>query len=496
MDYNTSYRLTCAVREGNLERARELITSFGPSYTQAWAEGYGLLCEAIRNKHTQVIKLLLTNGSKVNSNTDEFTDTPLHFAVISGDIEIVKMLLDRHADVNATNWYGTTPLHYAIQHEKMEIAELLFNHGANVNAGTNEGDTPLGLAVKRGHVDAVKMLINRGANVDVEFWNGTTLLHDAIKNNKIEIAELLLNHGANVNASTNNGVTPLHLAVEKEFVDDVKMLIDRDANVNAESRNGTTPLHYAIENNTIDSAELLLNHGANVNASTNNGVTPLCLAVNNRHVKVVTMLLDRGANINSSSYKVYHALYRGINGYEPVAEILTQHIVKMKTANFYVSEQLLSVSSKYEIRYLQDICETEVAIMKNEKISNSNISLYDILIKDTNPLAKYMRNKNVVQVLRSEDYKTKYPMYASMIKSKFRKGMEKKELLEQGTKIFSFFCNFPELPHECIEQIFSYLSNNDVRSLIDTCKSVSVSNLNTDITDVTRISNTSKVLCV
>ncbi|XP_020299365.1 ankyrin-1-like [Pseudomyrmex gracilis] len=273
------------------------------------------------------------------------------------------------------------------------------------------------------------------------------------------------------------------------------MLINRGSNINAETRDGTTPLHDAIENKKIEIAELLLNHGANVNAS-NNGYTPLCLAVKNMDVNVVMMLLDRDANIDSILYKVYLDLYYSFIGYKPVGDILTQHIVKMKTVNFYVSEDLLSMSSKYEIRYLQDICEREVAVMKNEKISNSNISFYDILIKDTNRVALYMRNENVVQVLRSDDYKTKFPIYASMIKNKFRKGMERKELLEQGTTIFYFFCNFPKLPLECIEQIFSYLSDNDVRSLIDTCKSVSVSNLNTDINDVTITSNTSKVLCV
>jgi len=48
----------CAVHEGNLERVRELIDSFGLSYSQAWSEGYVLLCGAVANKHTEVAKLL------------------------------------------------------------------------------------------------------------------------------------------------------------------------------------------------------------------------------------------------------------------------------------------------------------------------------------------------------------------------------------------------------------------------------------------------------
>ncbi|MHC3898063.1 UNVERIFIED_CONTAM: ankyrin repeat domain-containing protein [Wolbachia endosymbiont of Nasonia longicornis] len=59
------------------------------------------LRDAIENKHTAVTKLLLTNGSKVNSKNKKPSNTPLHFAAINGDIEIVKMLLDRGANIDA-----------------------------------------------------------------------------------------------------------------------------------------------------------------------------------------------------------------------------------------------------------------------------------------------------------------------------------------------------------------------------------------------------------
>jgi len=59
--------LLSAVRWGRLERVRELISSFDLSYSQACPNGYVLLCEAVKNKHTDFAKLLLTNGSKVKS---------------------------------------------------------------------------------------------------------------------------------------------------------------------------------------------------------------------------------------------------------------------------------------------------------------------------------------------------------------------------------------------------------------------------------------------
>jgi ankyrin repeat protein len=81
----TSYSLISAIRERRLERVRELIGSFGLSYSQAWLEGYVLLHDAIENKHTEITKLVLVNGSKENSKNRKPSNTPLHITVINGD---------------------------------------------------------------------------------------------------------------------------------------------------------------------------------------------------------------------------------------------------------------------------------------------------------------------------------------------------------------------------------------------------------------------------
>ena len=100
-DINVNYSLSSAVRNGDLKRVRELINSYGLSYLQAWSEGYVLLRDAIANEHTEIARLLLINGSKVNSKNKKPSDTPLHLAVMKGNKEIVELLLDRGADVDA-----------------------------------------------------------------------------------------------------------------------------------------------------------------------------------------------------------------------------------------------------------------------------------------------------------------------------------------------------------------------------------------------------------
>jgi len=106
------------------------------------SEGYALLRVDFDKKHVEVAKLHLTSDSKVNSENELLSDTPLHFAVRSGDIENVKVLLDKGADIDAVNW-NITELHNTVESKNVGIIELLLNQGACVNARHCNSSTPL-----------------------------------------------------------------------------------------------------------------------------------------------------------------------------------------------------------------------------------------------------------------------------------------------------------------------------------------------------------------
>lgn len=100
--------------------------------------------------------------------------TLLHIAALRNRIEVVKLLIERGADVNAKGgWWVVTPLHWAADNGHTEMVWLLLEQGADVNARTEEhGYTPLHWAANNGHRATVELLIAAGADVYAQSDNG------------------------------------------------------------------------------------------------------------------------------------------------------------------------------------------------------------------------------------------------------------------------------------------------------------------------------------
>ena len=278
-----------------------------PQHVNTRGGKYGRpLVAALAGRHLQTARHLLHNGAHVDVR-DYDECTPLNDAVLYGDFEMVQLLLDFKADVNARNTRNETPIHrlsggsssFNVPHSGpqmlADIARLLVEHGADLNAQNINGGTPLHAAAKGKSVEVVRVLLEHGANVGAEDKQGRTPLHQAAEYRKVEVVRVLLEHGANVGAEDKQGRTPLHQAAEFGWVEVVRVLLEHGANVGAEDKQGRTPLHQAAVYGWVEVVRVLLEHGANVGAEDKQGRTPFHLASEKGYDGIVKLLSEYGA---------------------------------------------------------------------------------------------------------------------------------------------------------------------------------------------------------
>ena len=251
---------------------------------------------------------------------------------------MAEVLLAHHADLNARNspMNGEcTPLYLAAVRGNVEMMKLLIARGADVNAKSTDGSTPL--SAVRGNVEMMKLLIARGADVNAKRTDGSTPLSNATGRRELDSIKTLLAAKADPDSADNKGRTPLSYAAESGSPEMVKMLLGAKADPNGGKLDA--PLLCAIHKQDASSAELLLQAGANPNAkgevdwqpswnwhvvplpppvvplqipvmSPNRGsANPLWLAVDTKQFPIVQLLLKFKADPNDTQIGNWSLLF-------------------------------------------------------------------------------------------------------------------------------------------------------------------------------------------
>ena len=115
-------------------------------------------------------------------------ESPLMLAAIKGYLDAVRALLARDADVNKTGW---TPLHYAAsgtQPQQVEVIALLLEHYAYIDAASPNGTTPLMMAAQYGTDASVHLLLSEGADPTLKNQLGLTAVDFALRAEREELA--------------------------------------------------------------------------------------------------------------------------------------------------------------------------------------------------------------------------------------------------------------------------------------------------------------------
>ncbi|MGJ3704946.1 ankyrin repeat domain-containing protein [Variovorax sp. AFSI2.2] len=176
-----------AVRGDNASGVRTLLNrGFDPN-TRDESGQTGLII-ALREPSPKVAQVLLESPQTDVDIANAKDETPLMLAAIKGQQDLVTQLLKRDAAVNKTGW---APLHYAASSGQLTIMKVLLDNYAFIDAQSPNGTTPLMMAAMYGSTEAVKLLLAEGADTAMKNQLGMTAVDFATKANRPEAAQLI-----------------------------------------------------------------------------------------------------------------------------------------------------------------------------------------------------------------------------------------------------------------------------------------------------------------
>jgi ankyrin repeat protein len=137
--------LHLAVREGDLEKVKRVVTLFpGQVHVKDDSKRVALYWAA-RSNHVEIVQFLVEKGSDINSQTDDGW-AALHTAAYNGRLEAATTLLQLGAEVDIQNDNGQTPLYWAARNGHLGVVKLLLAKGADPGAKAKNGTTPISQA--------------------------------------------------------------------------------------------------------------------------------------------------------------------------------------------------------------------------------------------------------------------------------------------------------------------------------------------------------------
>jgi len=246
---------------GDFETVKRLIAADPKLVNAKNSNGRFSLEMAAQTGQVEIVRFLLEKGAEVNMNRGGAT--ALHMAALyGGKTELITLLLEKRADMNARTGEGATPLNLAVTGKQKAVAELLLDKGAEINLENQNFTRLLDISASAGIRRIVDIALKREIDFSYRTEKGNTLLHSASEGGLVELAEWFLSKGLDIEAANIYGQTPLHLAARGGHGAMVELFLRKGAKAEVMTKDGKTALHYAREKGHKEIVELLKKKGA------------------------------------------------------------------------------------------------------------------------------------------------------------------------------------------------------------------------------------------
>ncbi len=317
--------MTRYLHEAVKKSQRDLVVSFlsQPNGMDVNArDGYGMtaLMWAAGRGYRDIAEVLLEHGADLEAGNELLSVKSIE--KLEGGSGDFWELSDRMGMLHAKKHYGWTALVWAARNGRTDLVNLLIDSGANIDAITKDGFTALVHAIDNKHTETAHVLLERGADPDLAEDGCSPALPIAAGHGFVDLVQAILDGGGSINALDDVGNNALGMAVANNQPKVLRLLLSYGIDVNAICFGLVKwpPLHSAATQDALECAEILLDYGADMNAIDNlNGMAALQFALDEMSgPRVARLLIERGADIRGALGRIEY--FRGSAEADDIAE--------------------------------------------------------------------------------------------------------------------------------------------------------------------------------
>ena len=419
-----------AVERGSIQYVKYFIQE-DPTIVFALKNGTSPLHRAIELGDLQMINFLINHGGNVTAQTGNGTTTImlaarsgnldvfnfvhdkvppedltkkrqdgltlLHCAVSGGNIYIVKYIVNKGTEVNATTTAGVTPL-MCIEEYNPQLFDFLIESGCNVLAHSLTNRTMIHVACRTGSYEFIQKVVSLGVPLDSVTIDGCNALHMAIVGGNQLVIQTLLNDFP-IDCKTKLGYTPFLISIQAEDLELAKFLISCGSDISAVLEDGKTALHIAAYTGNIEICKYLLDNGVPIDCIDSENNTPIMIAAAQRSLLLVEFLQSRGGTLKEDFAE---AVKKSPNGKAKILFDPMEELPRLRKENEELKKsqtEMKKIIDEYEadhpiIELAEEITQTDVSSIIHKRLINQ-IGIVTIAPdKDTTAKIKAFQDEN------------------------------------------------------------------------------------------------------
>lgn len=299
-------------------RVYDLLIKAGADIHYKNPEGANILLSAIAaDKDLKMTDYFISKGLDLHS-TDDAGNTAFNYAARSGNVDLLKKLLDRGVK------YTDNAMLMAVQggrgtNNSVAFFQALGGLGIKPTAVNAAGENALHLlARKAGQMEAIQYFLSKGVNIDKADNEGNTpLMNAAAANRDMQILSFFVNGSKQLNAANKKGVTALAQAIRGNSVEAVNLLLDKGASKDVKDASGNNLAYYLLQSYTAQRADefsqkvnILKAKGVALRATQEGGNTLYHLAVMKQDVALLQQLSSLNIDVNTKNKEGLTALHK------------------------------------------------------------------------------------------------------------------------------------------------------------------------------------------